>query len=100
MYESATKGRGSSAAARSYDKHMNRPNTSLFPVSSGRDRADLSEHLVADLLTNPKAAWQSFTTDEGVDVIDIWLSDIGARWTQDGKFVGFREVPDMRKGRP
>ncbi|MBQ6639653.1 MAG: type IV secretion protein Rhs, partial [Saccharopolyspora sp.] len=80
---------GDTHAGRAYQKHMNRPGTSLIPISSGKDRAGMAEHLVDDLLTNPRSAVQSWTHGQHGPVHDVLLRDIGARWAQNGDFIGF-----------
>ncbi|MEV0057001.1 RHS repeat-associated core domain-containing protein [Saccharopolyspora shandongensis] len=80
---------GETNASRAYQKHMNRPGTELIPISAARDRRDMAEHLIDDLLTNPRSAVQSWTHGQHGPVYDVVLPDVGARWTQTGQFVGF-----------
>ncbi|MET9656722.1 RHS repeat-associated core domain-containing protein [Streptomyces sp. NPDC006510] len=80
---------GDSAASRAYQKHMGRPNTSLIPLGSGKDRIHVSHHLIDDVLTNPRAAVQTWTHPQHGPVVDFLLPDIGARWKDGGGFVGF-----------
>lgn len=82
---------GDSVASRSYQKHMGRPTTGLIPLGSGKDRLDMSEHLIDDLLTNPRSAVQSYNHPQHGPVHDFRLPDVGARWKQSGKFIGFLE---------
>jgi RHS repeat-associated protein len=80
-----------SPAARAYDKHMRRPNSSLPVIRSGKERAAAADDRVADLLTNPKSAVQKWNHGEHGDVIDYLLPNGGARWKKSGEFVGFLE---------
>ncbi|MEU8286703.1 DNRLRE domain-containing protein [Micromonospora sp. NPDC048905] len=91
---------GDSAASRAYQKHMGRPNTSLIPLRSGKDRVGMSNHLIEDLLTNSKTATQRWNHPEHGGVIDQLLPDIGARWKANGDFVGFLDHTDYRRGQP
>jgi RHS repeat-associated protein len=93
LYEKAvevTPGQGS-PAARAYQKHMTRDESSLPVVMKGRDRAAAADDRVADLLTSPKSAVQSWRHDVHGDVIDYLLPDGGARWSKSGNFIGFLE---------
>jgi hypothetical protein len=86
----ATSGRGVTKASRAYQKHMTRPITSLIRLG-GKDARDVSEYLVDDLLTNPRSALQAWNHPQFGPVYDFQLPDIGARWTQTGRFIGFLE---------
>ncbi|QMU70028.1 polymorphic toxin-type HINT domain-containing protein [Streptacidiphilus sp. P02-A3a] len=81
---------GDSPASRAYQKHMNRPGTSLINLNSGRERVDMSKYLINDLLTNPKTAVQAYTNPEGRNVAQYLLPDMGASWDTDtNEFIGF-----------
>ncbi len=92
---------GDSAASRAYQKHMNRPGTSLIKLNSGKDRVDMSDYLVNDLLTNPKSAVQRYTNPEGRNVVRYLLPDVGAAWDADtDEFIGFLDHANIRMGAP
>jgi hypothetical protein len=80
--------RGVTKASRAYQKHMNRPGTTLINLG-GRDARDMSEHLVGDVLTNPKTAVQSWNHPSFGDVHDFRMPDIGVRFTSNNEFIGF-----------
>ncbi len=80
--------RGVTKASRAYQKHMNRPDTTLINLG-GRDARDMSEHLVEDVLTNPKTAVQSWNHPSFGDVHDFRLPDVGVRFTSNNEFIGF-----------
>ncbi|MET8760496.1 hypothetical protein [Lentzea sp. NPDC004782] len=67
---------------------LNRTNTSLIPLK-GKEIKDVSQYLVEDILTNPRTAMQSWTHPTHGAVYDFWLEDVGARWSQNGDFIGF-----------
>lgn len=92
---------GDSAASRAYQKHMNRPGTSLIKLSSGKERVDMSDHLVNDLITNPRSAVQRYTNPEGRNVVRYLLPDMGAAWDADtNAFIGFLDHANGRMGAP
>jgi hypothetical protein len=90
---------GDHAASRSYQKHTKatgRDDSTLLPLTSGKDRKDMSEYLIEDLLTSPKSARRDYAHSDHGDVIEISLPDVGARWTSSGDFIGFIDHPSYR----
>ncbi|MDQ1047978.1 Hint domain-containing protein [Streptomyces sp. V4I2] len=90
---------GDHEASRSYQKHTKatgRDDSTLLPLNSGKDRKDMSEYLVEDILTNPKSARRDYTHSDHGDVIEISLPDVGARWSSGGDFIGFIDHPSYR----
>ncbi|MFD3483892.1 polymorphic toxin-type HINT domain-containing protein [Streptomyces sp. NPDC058665] len=90
---------GDHEASRSYQKHTKatgRGDSTLLPLNSGKDRKDISEYLLEDILINPKSARRDYTHSDHGDIIEISLPDVGARWTSGGNFIGFIDHPSYR----
>jgi hypothetical protein len=85
--------RGDTVASRAYQKHTwheeRRPSSTLPEIRSGVERRDVAHYLIDDLLTSPKSAVQAWDHPQHGPVYDFWLPDVGARWTQSGRFIGF-----------
>jgi hypothetical protein len=80
---------GLTQAGRSLQKHANRPGNTVYPKVPGGELNSAGQNVLDDILTNPLTAERSNVHPSFGPVREFLLPDMGARFEEFGRLIGF-----------